>query len=244
MATSAKASEVYNPSRAPDVTELYGLMTQDTPSEELMETYRATVTSMPTTNPYSGVMVNPRACEIDQANSDIDEIKEELENNPAVPPEVTAPLDDAQNVLDQYKEHTDRLIANFPIIASVVQSEIGNQVEALGSNPCLGFGDIMGSILDAGQKIINEIMAAIANIKENLQAAVDLIKEAIAKLMAAIAAAMTQLLEDIEKMAKAMLNMAKMNLAMTMKYQMQDPCLKQILSGVLTNAANNILGAS
>ncbi|MNV85458.1 hypothetical protein D3C71_1794220 [compost metagenome] len=113
----------------------------------------------------------------------------------------------------------------------------------MGGNPCLGFGDIMGSILDAGRDIMNQILAAIANIKENLQAAEDLLRDLVAKLMAAIAAAMTQLLEEVEKIAKAMLNMSKMNLAQMMKFQMQDPCLKQILSGVLTSAAANVLGA-
>lgn len=244
MATSALASDTYNPSRDPQVMELFELMNQAEPTEAVMENYRLMVTSLPSENPFAGVMVNPRACEVDQANSDIDEIIEEIENDPTIPDDTKDPLEDAKDVLDQYKEHTDRLIANFPLIASIVQQEIANNIGAISGNPCLQFGDIMGSILKAGQDIINEIMAAIANIKDNLQAALDLIKEAIAKLMAAIAAAMAQLKEEIEKMAKAMLNMSKMNLAQTMKYQLEDPCLNQILSGVLSSAANNILGTN
>ncbi len=242
MANEALASETYNPTRSPDVDELYGIMNASVPTEDLMVTYREMVTSLPTANPYEGVLVNPRACEVDQANSDLDEIIEEIKNNPDFPPTVPDHLEDAQDALDQYKEHTDRLIANFPTVSSIVQSEIGNNVSAYGSNPCLGFGDIMGSVLDAGRDIMNEIIAAIANIKENLQAALDLIKDLVAKLMAAIAKAMTQMLEEIEKMAKSMLNMSKMNLAQMMKFQMKDPCLKQILGGMLTSSAANILG--
>lgn len=243
MATSALQSETYNPSRAPDVTELFGIMNTAEPTEELMATYREMVTSMPTANPFAGVLTNPRACEVDQANNDLDEIIEDVKNNPDIPTTIPDHLEDAKDALDEYKEHTDRLIANFPTISSIVQSEIGNNVGAYGSNPCLGFGDIMGSVLDAGRDIMNEIIAAIANIKENLQAALDLLKELVAKLMAAIAKAMTQMLEEIEKMAKSMLNMSKMNLAQMMKFQMKDPCLKQILGGMLTSAAANVLGA-
>lgn len=243
MATSARASETYNPTRAPDVLELYDIMSAAQPSEELMATYREMVTSMPTTNPYAGVLTNPRGCEVDQANTDLDEIIDEVKQNPDVPKDIPDTLEDAKDVLDQYKEHTDRLISNFPTISSIVQNEIGNNIGSMGGNPCLGFADIMGSILDAGRDIMNEILAAIANIKDNLQAAQDLLRDLVNKLMAAIAAAMTQLLEEIEKIAAAMLNMSKMNLAQMMKFQMQDPCLKQILSGVLTSAASNVLGA-
>lgn len=243
MATSALASETYNPNRAPDVVELYNIMTADEPSEELMATFREMVTAMPVSNPYNGLLVNPRGCEVDQGNTDLDEIIDEIDNTPTIPDDIKDTLEDAKDVLDQYKEHTDRLISNFPTISSIVQSEIANNIGSMGGNPCLGFADIMGSILDAGRDIMNQILAAIANIKENLQAAEDLLRDLVAKLMAAIAAAMTQLLEEVEKIAKAMLNMSKMNLAQMMKFQMQDPCLKQILSGVLTSAAANVLGA-
>jgi hypothetical protein len=230
---------VYAPSREPTTLRLYDLMNQDPPTEEVLEQYKQMVTSLPTQNPYSGVLFNPRGCEVDQANTEIDDIIK----TPDLPAPIVDELEDAKDSLDQFKEHTDRLIANFPTISSIVQSEIGNNVAALqAENPCLGFGDIMGSILDAGRQIMNEILAAIADIKNNLSAAEDLIQNAINKLKAAIAAAMTKLKEEVEKMALAMLNMAKMNLAQILKYQMQDPCLKAILDGSLTGGAKAAMG--
>lgn len=220
-------------------------MTSSQPEEKLLDEYKTMFTSMSAVNPYTGLLVNPRACEVDQANNDIGEVIEDIKDNPSIPDDVKDPLEDAQDYLDQYKEHTDRLIANFPLISSIVQQEISNQVGQLqGSNPCLAFGDIMGSILDAGRDIINEILAMLANLKDALLEEIEeLIREAVNKLMAAIAAAMAQLQEEVQKIAEAMLNMQKMNLAQMMQYQMQDPCLKFILGGMMTGAAQNALGA-
>jgi gas vesicle protein len=249
MATQAEealASETYNPSRSPDVIALYNLMTTTDPSEALMDQYREVVTSMTTENPYEGVLFNPRACEIDQANNDIGEIIDDLKDTD-VSEDITDALEEVKDQLDEYKEHTDRLIANLPTISSVVQSEIGNNTSGqsnsgVSGNPCLGFADIMGSILDQGQSIMNDIMSAIANVKENVGAAEDLVKNAVTQLQAKIAAAMTQLQDEVTKLASAMLNMSKMNLAQLMKFTNNDPCLKQIMSGVLTGAAQNVLG--
>lgn len=250
MATQAEealASPTYNPSREPDVLALYRLMQASEPSETLVDQYREVVTSMSTENPYDGVLINPRGCEIDQANSDIDDIIEDIKDNPNVDDTIKDGLEEIQDQLDQYKEHTDRLIANFPTISSVVQGEIANNTSggsdssSPAGNPCVGFADIMGSILDSGQQIMNDILAAIANVKDNLQGAQDLIENAITQLQAKIAAAMTQVQDEVTKLATAMLKQSKMNLAQLMKYQNQDPCLKQILSGVLTSTAQNII---
>lgn len=244
QAEAALASETYNPSRTSDVLALYGLMTTQEPSEEILDQYREVVTSMPTQNPYEGVIFNPRACEIDQANNDVGEIIDDLTEND-IPKEITDALEEVRDQLNEYKDHTDRLIANLPTVSSVVQSEIANQTSQNNSgakgNPCLGFADIMGSILDSGQSIINDIMAAISNLKSNKDADLSLIKEAVNKLKAKIAAAMTQLQDEVTKLASAMLNMNKMNLSQILKFQNDDPCLKQIMSGVLTGAAQNIL---
>lgn len=241
---SVLASEVYNPSREPAVQELFGLMTAEEPSQEVLDNYKLMVTSMSSANPFRGVLSNPRACEVDQANTDLDEIIDQVDKDPNYTDDIKDTLEDAKDVLDEYKEHTDRLIANFPTISSIVQNEIGNAGSIRDSNPCAGFGDIMGSILQAGQNIMNEILAALADVKGNLGKIQDLIRDAINRLMAAIAKAKAQLQEEIEKIAKAMLNMQKMNLAQMMKYQIQDPCLKAILSGMFSSAAANTLGVN
>lgn len=255
--TTALESDTYNPSRAPDVTELYNLMNQGEPDEVLLEEERETFRAMPTANPYLGVLGNPRACEIDQVNSGIDEtiesIKEQLNEvikneQPTVVeewkneyPEIIAELEHAKEIMEEYRGHTDRLISNFPTITSIVQSEIGNQVGAMGSNPCAGFGDIMGSVLQEGQDIIAEILAAVAGVAENVQPVLDLLEQAITKLKAEIAKAMTKIQEETDRIAKSMLQMKQMNLAQMLKFQMQDPCLNSILGGMMSGAAAKIV---
>lgn len=257
--TEFTSSEVYNPSFTPDVEQLYALMTANPVDQEaLLEEQRDSFRQLPTQNAYAGVLLNPRACEADQASTDIDDVIDDLRNRlddviqneqPTVVeewrnefPEIIADLERAKQVVDEYKSHTDRLVSNFPTISSIVQSEITNQLGALGGNPCAGFGDIMGSVLQQGQDIIGQIIAAIADVKNNVQGVLDLIQEAISKLMAQIAKAMSRITEEIDKIAQAMLNMQKMNLAQLLKYQLKDPCMGAILGGLMTAAANQITG--
>lgn len=61
---AALNSETYNPEVPKKNLELYKLMNYRDP--KLVEQYRETVLSQSTHNPYAGVLVNPRACEIDQ----------------------------------------------------------------------------------------------------------------------------------------------------------------------------------
>jgi len=251
------SSDEYNPSRSPDVMDLFSLMDQGEPSEALLDEFRAQVRAMPTQNPYSGVMINPRACETDQVGTDIDEVtgsiqdllEEVIRSRPPSEvdewqtsiPNVIADLEKAKEVMEEYKEHTDRLLANFPTISDIVKEEISMNVSELqGSNPCAAFGDIMGSILQAGQDIIAEIMAALADMKNNLQPVLDLIEQATAKLMAEIAKAMTKIQEETDRIAKSMLRQKKMNLAALLKRKFQDPCLKSFMREIVTTPAQNI----
>lgn len=61
---SALNSETYNPEVPRKNLELYKLMNHTDP--KLVAQYRETVLSQSTHNPYAGVLLNPRACEVDQ----------------------------------------------------------------------------------------------------------------------------------------------------------------------------------
>lgn len=262
MATTdeVSATSAYNTVYTTEELALYDLMTQETPSDELLAEYKEMFTNMSTNNPFAGVLNNPMQCEVDQANADINEIIELFQAVENVPEWIPAALEEASANLNSYLEHTDRLIGNFPSISSIVQNQIaqalstntytstttnsgtgGSGTVSSTGNPCGAFGDIMGSILQAGQDIMNEILVALQNVKDNVNEVTALIEDSVNKLMAAIAKAMTKIQEETDKIAEAMLNMNKMNLASMLKYQMQDPCLNSILNSTLTNSATNAL---
>lgn len=241
MAKSFASSSVYNPNRTPDVLALYEIMQSRGNDADVLARYRAQVENMSTASPYRGVLNNPRQCEVDQATTTLDEVLENLIVTPNVPPVVEDTLEDIKDKLEEYKEHTEKLIANFPTIASIVQQQIGNAVGKLGSNPCLSFGDMMGSVLQEGQDIMGEILGAIADVEANIDDVEALIEEAIPKLEAAIAKALTQKEEEVTKLAESMMNSAQMNLAGLLKIQVEDPCLSQIMSSIMTPEAEAAL---
>jgi hypothetical protein len=111
------------------------------PSVELIQQYQDIILAMPTQNPYAGVLVNPRGCEIGQARTDIDEIRDAIveihelvkqtglsgdvyEWQVAVPG-LLADLEVADQGLNAFEEHTDRLIANLPTVVGMAQSSAG-----------------------------------------------------------------------------------------------------------------------
>lgn len=235
MASDFNSSTVYNPTFTPQAQALYGLMTQDEPDEAVLERYKNRVRGMSSASPYRGVLVNPRQCEVDQGTTTLDEVLKNLEEIPDVPPVVTDTLEDIKDKLDEYKEHTEKLIANFPTIANIVQQAIGKATKT--GNPCLQFGDMMGSVLQQGQDIMGEILAAISDVEANIEDVEALLEEAIPKLEAAIAKAITQKEEEVTKLAESMMNASQMSLASLLKVQMQDPCLSSILGGLLTAEA-------
>lgn len=243
------SDSTYNQPKTSEEIALYELMNQELPSDELINEYKETFNSMTTKNSFLGVLTNPVQCDIDQAVSDVNDILETIPSKENVPEWVSQILTEVNDNLATYLDHSNRLVSNFPTISSIVQNEISNQLgsasdpkSVLGSNPCVAFADVMGSILKAGQDIIAEILSALQNLKDNLDAAAELIEQAVNKLLEAIAAAMTKIQEEVESIAKAMLSINKMNLASMLKFQNEDPCLQSILSSTLTSQAKNALG--
>lgn len=110
------------------------------------------------------------------------------------------------------------------------------------SNPCMQFGDMLGSILDAGAKIIDKILSALQTVMGVVGDVLNTIMSAVSGLMQAIAQAMSMITNELSKIAEAMLNGAKMGLASLLSYMPNDPCLSSIMSNVMTSAAKSALG--
>lgn len=73
----ALASPIYNPKYDERTVDIYKLM--NTYPDELIEQYRTVFENLPTVNPYSGVIENPRGCEISTVTTDINEVISKLE---------------------------------------------------------------------------------------------------------------------------------------------------------------------
>lgn len=143
---------VYNPSIDESTVSLYSLM-DTTPSDEVIADYTDVFNSMPFHNPFVGVLYNPRACEVDAINNEVDEIAKEIKDryddviNKGTPgngyeptpgqvtdltewntayPGIDRDLGTIGDIMDQFRDHTDRLVANFPSLVGVIQNSIGN----------------------------------------------------------------------------------------------------------------------
>lgn len=113
----ALASLIYNPEMPKKTLDIYKLMDKSNPA--LREQYREMILGQPTVNPYAGALYNPRACEIDQNTTLLNEIMSLLEerwiqiqtegqpvyvedpSNPGVPLQTFTPTSDA---LTRYQE--------------------------------------------------------------------------------------------------------------------------------------------
>lgn len=280
------SSQVYNPSYDEQSVGLLRLMARDGYSDELLAEYIEMFKELPTSNPYLGVLYNPRACEIDAATTDIDKIREELRNryedilgngNPGNNPTsgqiidladwqqyypgIDQSLSQNHDLLKEYRDHTDRIVANLPMILSTIQGSIGNNSAMNGvgqggfggidfggglggSLPCVPFADILGSILQAGQQVLSQIMGALAGVAGVVQQALSVIQGAIAKLTQMVQQAMAMIQAEIAKLAAGMLNMIQMGLAQLMSFLPNDPCLKAIMGGMITGAASKVMGGA
>ena len=82
---SALASPIYNPTIDSTSASIYNMMAE--PSDELIAQYTQMITNLPTVSVYSGVLENPRTCDIQAAQSAIASLMPQLqsayESNPA-----------------------------------------------------------------------------------------------------------------------------------------------------------------
>lgn len=284
VASQFTSNPIYNPASDPNVVEFLKLMIVNKPDEEMLENFKQMVTQMPTVNPYMGVLVNPRACEIDLAENILDEIIKDLDDRyneivdrgtpyvptpspdggeyPTPPPYNPTPGDIAEkekwqqeypgirddlgrgkDILEEFRNHTDRIIANFPTIASTVQNSIGldSILNGINAAPCIPFADVLGSVLDMGRKILDQILGMLAQLQGMVQQALAMIQQAVAMLMNLVNQALAMVMAEIQKLAEMLLNMARMGLAQLMAFLPNDPCLNSLLNGLLTQGANALM---
>lgn len=272
-------SPVYNPSLDDTTVSLYKLMDNE-PDAGVIADFQDVFTSMPTNNPYTGVLYNPRACEVDAIKTELEEVAKEIDDryqeiiNQGTPgdgrnptpgqiidlenwnnnyPGLSTDIGTVGNILDQYHEHTDRIIANFPSMVGMIQNSIGNNsaVNGLGQgtglggagggSPCIPFGDFLGSLLQAGQQLLGQLMGALNNLKGMVQQAMAMIQQAMAQLMQMAQQILAKIQQEIMNFVMGMLNMAKMGLAALMSFLPNDPCLQSIIGGLMTNGANKVM---
>lgn len=320
---SVFASPVYNPNYDDTTLHLYGLMTNKAVDEAQLATYREIVMNYTTQNIYAGVLYNPRACEINDVKSQLDDFLDQLDKQyaeviaagtpteggpssipnpdgtfPVLPPYTpTAEQINTANqwqasypgwrsdalmaseVMDAYYDHTNRIVANLPGIIGITQSQIGNVVATTnpngtsggtsssgigntggssgggldlsqinfpsmpgaGGNPCLQFGDIMGSLFAQGQKMLDQMSKAVMGAIGALMNPQALMQQAMSMVMGMASQIMSKLMGEINKLAQSIMNMAKMGLAQLLQFMPNDPCMKSIIGGALTSAAGSAL---
>jgi hypothetical protein len=285
--TEALANPTYNPNFDPSTIRLMTMMGGDYPADVVAQ-YREAIMTLPTANPYSAVLANPRSCDISQAQTGLAEVNTRLSERyativivgtpvpsltqtgtgstssiPGQPgyqptlqqqadvalwqsamPEMTANLDQAATTMDDFQDHSDRLISNLPSIVGMVQTALG-LATAIGSllDPCLGLKDFLGSLLDKGSAIMAKINAAIAKVMSVINDALAEIQNAIAYVMGLIQSLIAMIEAEIMKLIKSLIDAARLGLAQLLSILPKDPCFKAIMGAVGTGAAVGVLAA-
>jgi hypothetical protein len=178
--------------------------------------------------PYTGVIMNPRQCEVEEIFTDLTETHQQLNevfNNPIYAPIVgndknvwEAPnsgadaleevADDA--ALDELLEHNDRVLSNMPSIMGLIQAALGlASALSLLSNPCSPLADFMGSLMDKGKKMVADIKAQIGEIKATISGYVQSVKDVANGIIGSVKQQIGPIIADVKAIAADVKNMAK-----------------------------------
>lgn len=265
-------SQIYNPEVQPSVLMLQQIM-ETTPyvepkpallplvlpatvAPELRE-HVETFNNLSKVNPYQGVIVNPAECHISEIREDLTAVTQYMDTTYGQDPNWTAYKNqlavDIINInedLDAIEDHTDRMSSNLPSLAGIAQAALAlSTVMSLLSNPCLGLDGMMGSIMDSGKKLLqdikNQIKSALNAAKEwvdaNIGPLIQDIKDAIEVATKAIADFVEKAKAEIMNFAKAMLAQVRQGLAELMANLPKDPCLRGLLQSAATGAAAAVI---
>ena len=267
-------SQIYNPSVDPKVLMLQQVMEKTpvvyvapktsvplvNPSSEPLELreYIETFNSMTTQNAFAGVLVNPATCLIEDIRGDLVQLPILCDvkwgNNPewtSYKPTCEADIRDINQNCDIVQDHTDRLTSNLPSLTGIAQAAMAlSTVMSLLSNPCLGLDGMMGSIMDSGKQLLNDIKSkirgAIKDAREWVDAQIgpimDKVKAAISDAKAKMLAFVAKAKAEVTAFAKAMLAQARQGLAELLAFLPKDPCLRGLLKSAATGAAAGIIG--
>lgn len=146
-------------------------------------------------------------------------------------PSTVSSLQDANSSISDYENHTDKLVANLPMILGIIQSALG-LANILGTlaNPCLGLGNFLKSITSAGKSLIQKILDGIKEVEKLVGGALMLIMGAIAKVMGYVKKLMNLIENEIKQLIEAMIAGLKFGLSSLLSMLNSDPCMKSLLS--------------
>jgi hypothetical protein len=271
--TKALADPTYNPEFHKAALKLYKLMTPcDGAAEDTatLNQYKAIYLALPTKNIYTPVIVNPRKCVKDETKADVSTVKAlfpqvraklSTDDQPAwdaMVADVTPDLDGLSADLDDMQTQTDRIIANLPSLAGLAQGATGIDTALNGlPNPCGVMPNFLGSIMSAGQDIMNQVNGAINSLTSQLQSwvsgalgTIGAMTSAVTSLVGQATAAMSQMMsmlaDEVTNFANAMIGQLRMGLADFLANVTVDPCLNSLLSGatgLITTAAAAAIGS-
>lgn len=216
-------------------------------------------------NPFQGVIVNPTECLITPIRDDLGDFSQYLQGRfsdngtwLAYKPDFDQDCQDINDDLDQIEDHTDRLTNNLPSLAGIAQAAMAlDTLLNLLSNPCLGLDGFLGSIMDSGKQLLNDIKSKISGMIADVKAQIDqtigdinaAIGPAIQKIQQGIAEAKAKIAEfiskakaEVTKFIQAMLAQVRQGLAELMANLPQDPCLRSLMGSVATGAAAAVIG--
>lgn len=215
-------------------------------------------------NPYHGVIVNPTACLLNPIRDDLGSLINYMDGRFSdngtwttyrieFITAVYGPDGESGIIgdLESFEDHTDRLTNNLPSLAGIAQAALAlDTIMNLLSNPCLGLSGFLGSIMDEGKAIINDIKNTIGQALADARAWVDSeigpliddINAAIVAAQAEVDKLITMAKAEIDKFAKALLAQVRQGLADLLANLPQDPCLRGLLGSVATGAAAAVIG--
>ena len=144
--------------------------------------------------------------------------------------------------VSDYEDHTDKLLANLPMILGIVQSALG-LANILGNlaNPCLGIENFLGSLTKKGKSLIQKIRDGIKKIEQYIGAALSVIQKAIADVMAFVNKLINLVENEISNLIKALINGLQYGLASLLKSLVGDPCMKSLLGILGTPSLTSII---
>lgn len=157
-------------------------------------------------------------------------------------PSTVSSLQNASNGVSDYKNHTDKFLANLPMILGIIQSALG-LANILGelANPCLGLENFAGSITKKGTSLIQKIRDGIKKIEDLIGSALETIQKAIADVMAFVNKLQNLIETEIKNLIKAMIDGLKFGLSGLLSMLNSDPCMKSLLGVLGTGSLLSVL---
>lgn len=286
----ALESQIYNPEMDAPVQAAYELMSKpvnpdegdaDVYPEDLLQEFIDEFYSLPIHNAFSRALVNPRQCEIDELNNFIDNNRPDLDQiliewNEAktvivdegyYDNDIASDMDDIEltndldSTLTELKDHTDRILSNFPSLIGSAQGALGlGAVMNSLPNPCSGIGDFFGSLMDKGKalmagltsalsstlnavknainglasQISGIINGAIGDIKEAIRDVIGVVKGIASSIKGYLMDIKNMIKDEVTKFAKSFIDGVRVGLSGLLSWLPKDPCLKGLIAGVAT----------